>query len=283
MPNITTGIGLRHVRIGLRNTTTGIMVMESGHVVGTPYAGIQLSGAATLTLTPPEPERVPARGDDRVYHTFHLPPTEGWTAELVCSKQDNVAIAMMTATATWGEAALFEGVAMGTDKEGDEPALVFWGQRKGVDTEPGAATYGATIWEAFEVLSARMTPMPPSKEQSAVGESRYAITMQQVARRIVGETFTEVGHGCTKATYFQVVSAPGKLFYDFDVGNAVQTEFVLSHAPTSATDIYVYDAGVEEPAGWTLDVPTQTVTFVAAPADTNSLCFMYSTDDVLSS
>jgi len=61
MPQIVTGIGLRHVRIGPRDPDNGTMLMPTGHVVGTVYPGIQLSGAATLTLTPPEPERVPTR------------------------------------------------------------------------------------------------------------------------------------------------------------------------------------------------------------------------------
>lgn len=281
MPQIATGIGLRHVRIGPRDADTGIMAMPDDHVVGTTYPGIQLSGAATLTLTPPEPERVPARGDDAVYWTFHLPPTEGWTAELTCSKLDLPAIALITGVVQWGEAALFEGLAMGTDREGLETDLVLWGQRKGVDTDPDSATYGAEVWEAWEVLCCKMTPLPPSKEQSTVGESRYSITMQKVSRRIVGEEFTNVDHGCTKAVLFPVIAKTGKLFYDFDVGNAVQKEFVLTHTPTGATDIYVYQDGTEEPAGWSLDVGTKTVTFVAAPADTEPLCFMYTTDDVL--
>lgn len=283
MADITSGVGLRHVRIGLRDDTNGIMARPSTHVVGTVYPGIQLSGAATLTVTAPEPERLTARGDDRTYHTFHLPPTEGWTAELVCSKQDLPAIALITSVVAWGEAALFQGLAMGTDKEGDEPDLIMWGQRKAVDTEPASATFGSEVWEAWEIGSCKMTPMPASKEQSAVGEFRYAITMQQVSKRITGETFTTTDHGCTKAVLFPVISKPGKVFYDFDEGDAVTVAYVLSHTPTSATDIYVYDDGTEEPAGWSLDVATKTVTFVAAPADGNPLCFMYCTDDVLSS
>jgi len=281
MPQIVTGIGLRHVRIGPRNADDGIMTMPDDHVVGTVYPGIQLSGAATLTLTPPEPERVPARGDDQVYWTFHLPPTEGWTAELTCSKLDLPAISMITGVLQWGEAALFEGLAMGSDREGLEVDLILWGQRKAVDTDPASQTYGAEVWEAWEVLCCKMTPLPPSKEQSAVGESRYSITLQKVTRRIVGETFTQADHGCTKAVLFPVIAKTGRIFYDFDVGNAVQDAFVLTHTPTSATDIYVYVAGTEEPAGWSLDVGTKTVTFTSPPADGDALAFMYTTDSVL--
>jgi len=281
MPQIVTGIGLRHVRIGPRDPDNGTMLMPADHVVGAVYPGIQLSGAATLTLTPPEPERVPARGDDAVYWTFHLPPTEGWTAELTCSKLDLPAIAMITGVLAWGEAALFEGLAMGTDREGLETDLVFWGQRKAVDTDPASESYGAEVWEAWEVLCCKMTPLPPSKEQSAVGESRYSITLQKVSKRIVGEPFTVDDHGCTKAVLFPVIAKTGKLFYDYDVGDGLVVDFVLTHTPTSATDIYVYVDGVETAAGWTLDVETKTVTFSAAPADGAILAFMYTTDDVL--
>ena len=281
MADITTGIGLRHIRIGPRNASDGTMALPSTHTVGTAYPGIQLSGAATLTLNPPEPERVVARGDDRVYHTFHLPPTDGWTGELTCTKQDLPAIAMMTGVEQWGEADLFEGLAMGTDKEGLEPDLVMWGQRKAVDTDPESASYGQEVWEAFEILCCKITPMPPNKEQSTVGETRYAVTLQQVTKRITGESLTETDHGCTKAVLFPVVSKPGKAFYDYDQGNGVQTQYVLKHTPTSATDIYVYVAGTEEPTGWSLDGNTKTVTFTAAPDDGDSICFMYCTDDVL--
>jgi len=280
MPKITTGIGLRHVRIGLRSSD-GVIELPSDHVVGTVYPGIQLSGAATLTLTPPDPERVTARGDDRVIQTFHLPPTEGWTAELTTVKQDLPAIAMVTGVEQWGEATLFEGAVMGTDREGDEPDLIMWAQRRAVDTDPASSTYGATVWEGVEIPCCKATPQPSSKEQSTVGEHRYAISMQQVAVRIVGEAFTLTDHGCTKATIFPVTAKPGKLFYDFDEGNAVQTEYVLTHTPTSATDIYVYVAGTEEPAGWSLDVETKTVTFTAAPDDGDTVVFMYCTDDTL--
>ena len=281
MPQITTGIGLRHIRIGRRNGVDGVMELPADHVVGTTYPGIQLSGAATLTLNPAEPERVTARGDDLVVHIFHLPPTEGWTAELTCVKQDLPAIAMVSGVLQWGESALFEGLAMGTDREGEEPDLIIWAQRKGADTDPASGTYGQEIWEAVELLCAKMTPMPASREQSTVGEFRYAMTLQKAARRITGEVLTVLDHGCTKATMFPVVAKPGKLFYDYDIGNAVQVEYVLNHTPTSATDIYVYVAGTEEPAGWSLDVGTKTVTFTSAPDDGDSVCFMYCTDDVL--
>lgn len=281
MADITTGIGLRHVRIGLRDDDDGVMARPSDHVVGAVYPGIQLSGASTLTLNPPEPERVTARGDDRVYHTFHLPPTEGWTAELVCTKQDVPAVALMTGVVAWGEAALFEGVAMGTNKEGDEPNLVMWGQRRAVDTDPDSATYGAEVWEAWEICSCKLTPMPPSKEQSTVGETRYAVTLQQAATRITGEAFTETDHGCTKATLFPIVSKPGKVFYDFDEGDAVTLAYVLTHTPTAADEYYVYVDGTEEPAAGTLDTATKTFTFDAAVDDGDPIVFMYCTDDVL--
>jgi len=283
MTEKTTGIGLRHIRIGLRDDTDGTMARPSAtHVVGTPYPGIQLSGAATFTINAPEPERVPARGDDQVYYTFHLPPTEGWTGELTCTKQDLPAIALITGTVQWGEAALFEGVAMGSNKEGAEPDLCMWGQRRGVDTDPGSATYGSEIWEAWEIGSCKLTPMPASKEQSAVGEHRYAITMQKVATRITGEPYTEADHGCTKAAVFPIVSKPGKVFYDFDEGDAVTLIYTLTHLPVSATDIYVYVDGVEEPAGWTLVAATGVLTFVAAVDADDPICFMYCTDDILS-
>lgn len=281
MPQIATGIGLRHVRIGPRDPDNGTMLLPDGHVEGTVYPGIQLSGAATLTLTPPEPERVPARGDDAVYWTFHLPPTEGWTAELTCSKLDMPAIAMITGVLIWGDPALFEGVPMGTDREGLETDLIMWGQRKAVDTDPASETYGAEVWEAWEVLSCKITPLPPSKEQSTVGESRYSLTLQKVTKRIVGEVFTEDSHGCTKAVLFPVIAKTGRIFYDYDIGDGVQDDFVLTHTPTSATDCYVYVDGVETESGWTLVPETKTVTFTAAPAEGKILAFMYTTADVL--
>jgi hypothetical protein len=281
MPDVSTGIGLRHVRIGLRNSEDGVMELPSTHTVGTAYPGIQLSGATTLTLNAPEPERVPAPGDDRIYHTFHGPPTEGWTGELVTTKQDLDGIAMVTGATKWGESSLFEGIAMGTDKEGDEPDLILWAQRQAADTDPESSSFGETIWEAFELVCVKMTPMPASKEKSTVGEHRYAITLQQAARRITGESFDETNYGCTKATFFPVVSKTGKVFYDFDQGNGTETEFVLTHTPTSATDIKVYVAGTDEPTGWSLDVGTKTVTFTSAPDDGDSIVFLYSTDDTL--
>lgn len=282
MADISTGVGLRHVRIGLRDDTDGVMARPTGHVPGAVWPGLQLSGAATLTLNIPDPERVDARGDDQVYHTFHMPPTEGVTAELVCTKRDQVAIALMTSTVQWGTATLYEGVAMATDKQGLEPNMVMWAQRKGIDSDPASAGYGTEVWEVVEISCCKMSPAHPSAEQSSVGEMRYAITIDKVGTRITGQGYTEVLHGCTLAAIFAITSVPGKMFYDFDEGNAVETDFVLTHVPTSAIDIEVYMAGVNEPAGWTLDVATQTVQFVAAPADGDPLVFVYCTDDVLS-
>ena len=72
---VSTGIGLRHVRVALRDTDGAIKVPT-----GTPhdeaYPGLQIEGALGLSIALPEAQRITARGDDRAYYTFILPPTE---------------------------------------------------------------------------------------------------------------------------------------------------------------------------------------------------------------
>ena len=137
---VSTGIGLRHVRVALRDTD-GAIAVPSGTPHDEAYPGLQISGALGLNIVVPEAQRITARGDDRAYYTFILPPTEVPTGALRVSKANIDVVALLTGTKTFGSGTT-KKIAFATDEQGDEPEIVLWGMQRGIDSQPGSTTFG---------------------------------------------------------------------------------------------------------------------------------------------
>jgi len=240
---ISTGIGLRMVRVALRDTD-GTIKIVGDPAAGVAYSGVQISGALALTLTVPEPQRVTARGDDRPYHTFQLPPTENPTAELRVSKTNLGAIALITSTESFGS---LKGrrIGLATDKQGDEETLCMWGCREAIDSEEGSATFGQKCWQTYLLLSCEAAVRPATMEDAAVGEFSYSIVTSPVTTDEFGASFSTEVNGFTKAPVLMIVTQY-KYWLDAFKGDGVETEFTLTKGAYLQEDslVQVYVDGV---------------------------------------
>lgn len=223
--SISSGIGLRHVRVA-RRSSIGTILVPDGTPVGAAYSGIQLNGALRMSVQPSDVRRVNAEGDDTVFNTFILPPNEKPTGELVTTQLPMEAIALLTSTKMFGSAPVRKlGVA--TDQLGYEDSVMLWGVRRAIDAENG--TYlGQQIWQMYMYLNATMAFKPPNLENAQVGEATYSIVANDSAVDELGVAFTQSVNGFTRAP---LVISTWKDFpwLDAFVGDDEEMEFVLTH------------------------------------------------------
>ena len=267
---ISTGIGLRHVRVALRDTDNMIAI-PAAVADATAYAGIQIKKTLALTPTIPEPNRVPARGDDIAYHTFALPPTETPSGELRVSKADTAAIALISSTTAWGSPT-FRKVGLATDKQGDESDLMMWAYREAIDSEEGSVYFGQAIWQTYILLNALATPRPASMEDQNVGEFLYALTCNNSTRDELGVAFSTGVNGFTKAPILMIVTKD-KFWMDAFRGDGIETDFTLTKAGYLSTvdPVLAYIDGVSYSFTNTAGV----IKFGSAPADGAKILIEY--------
>ncbi len=261
---VSTGVGLRHVRVSLRDTD-GLIEIPAGTAIGTAYNGLRIGGALALTITLPDPQRVIARGDDRAYYTFQLPPTEGPTGELRVTKTSFDVIALLTSTKKFGSPPVRK-VGVATDKQGEEPQLVMWGSRRAIDSTEESDYFGQQVWQTYLLINALASLRPAAMEDAAIGEFIYSVAANDAAVDEFGTDFTEGVHGFTLCPYIMIVTV-GKYMLDAFLGDNAQVAFTLSQVtPSSGQPVTVAVDGVIQTDPGQYSVATNVVTFVAAPA-----------------
>ena len=276
---ITTGIGLRLVRMAKRDTDGTIDIPTTGAWVpsaGVGYEGIQAEGALRLTLNVPDPRRVTARGDDRGYYTFQLPPEDLPTGELAVSKTHMDIIAMASDTNEFGSTPIRK-IGLATNKMGEEPAMFIRGSRQAVDTQDGSASFGTQIWQTYLVLNALVAHRPISFEDGNVGEFVYPLSANDATVDEFGVLFTPGVHGFTKAPYIMAVTQ-GKFGLDAFVQASARTQFTLTHTTLrAATTPLVSVAGVMTFSGWSES--NGVITFDSPPTDAAKIIVEYEYED----
>jgi len=272
---VSTGIGLRRVRVALRDTD-GVIKVPAGTTVGTAYQGLRISGALAMTITIPDPQRVVARGDDRTYYTFQLPPTEGPTGELRVSKTSTDIIELLTGTIQFGSPPVRK-VGLATDAQGNEPAIVLWGSQQAIDSEEGSEYFGQQIWRTYMLFNALAALRPATMEDAVVGEFVYSLASNDAPVDELGTAFALVTHGFTKAPFALIVTK-GKFGLDAFLGDGTQTTFTLSHVPSVAGVTIVAVDGVvkQETTDWS--EANGVITFVTEPADGAKILVEYEYD-----
>jgi hypothetical protein len=267
-------IGLRYVRVALRDTD-GTIAIPSGWTTATAYNGLRAHKAVALTPTVPEPNRVQAFGDDRVYHTFMLPPDEGVTGELRTTAFDTELVALITGTKQWGSSPIRK-VGLATDNQGEEPSCICWGSAQAVDIDPSSGTK-VQAWQTYIFLDAQFTPRPAARERASIGEMTYAMVANDSMTDEVGAQFSEATHGFTEAPFISVITR-GKFGMCAWKGNGSTTVFNL---PSGEYPLYsgsspeVYVNGVRQTSGVTVNGTAGTVTFSAAPASGAKIVALY--------
>jgi len=268
------GIGLRHVRVALRDDD-GMILIPAGTAIGTAYNGLRVEGANALSVTLSDVVRQPVTGDDRVYYTWILPPTETASGELRVSKGAGPVIALVTGTLQWGSVNRRK-IGFGTNKQGEEPNLILWGCRQVIEADESLASFGNKKWETYVFLNALAAVRPSTMEYQTVSEYVYSLVANESTVDELGRAFTVLLNGFTKAQFVRVVTDE-KFMLDAFVGNNSETAFVLSQTP--------YESGVFE---LTLDgILTHAYTRVGATITMNAppgtgvklmVCYEYESD-----
>jgi len=271
----STGIGLRFVQVGLRDSD-GLMAIPAGTAVGTAYAGQRALKARALTITPAEPQRISASGDDGVYYTFQEAPDDVPSGELRTQISDIALITLMTSTKDFGSGNM-RAVVIGSDKVGQEEPLIVWGSRKATDTDTGYSHYGNTIWETYFLLNVIASARPSAMERSTVGEFVWSVAANNSSVDPYGRTFSEAIHGCTEAP-FVIFHTRYPFWMDYFEGDGAEDEFTL----TKTTSV-IYDELTTSPIRCFVDGVDTAVTvnasgvatFAAPPADGAKIAIQY--------
>jgi len=243
--------------------TDGVLAVPSGTAIGTAYSGRRAEGANALTIAVPDPVKVPVTGDDRVYYTWVLPPTENSAGELRVSVNDTQMIALVSGTKQFGSTPRRK-VGFGTNNQGDEPELCIWGCRQVIEADESEATYGTKKWETYYILNGIAFIKPSSMEYQQVQNDVYAIQANDATVSEMGTAFTDVLNGFTKAEFLKIVTTK-KYMLDAFEGDAAQVTFTLSQTPYESGIFNITLDGVvqSETTHWTR--VTNVVTMLIAP------------------
>lgn len=278
---ITTGIGLRHVRIAQRASDGTFVIPTSGGYAPAaakdPYQGIWHEGAIRMTLNLPEPRRVTARGDDRGYYTFQLPPEEQPTGELAFTKTHMDVLSLVSDTLVFGSPPVRK-VGLATSKLGYEPSCFVRGSREAVDTQEGSTFFGNQVWQTYLMLNVLLAHRPMSFEDGAVGEFIYPLAANDSVVDEMGVTFTAAVNGFTKAPYLMAITE-GKFGLDAFLGDGDEDTFELSYGGDllSGSPVLVSKDGVIQSIGWSLVAGT--IVFNTPPADGAKIMVEYEYED----
>lgn len=246
--NESTGVGCRLVHVGIRDDD-GTMKIQGSPAAGTAYAGIQADRARALTVTPAEPQRIPARGDDITYHTFQVSPADSPTGELRTQQSDTALIALITSVTDFGSGNV-SMVPLSSDKLGTEDPVFVWGTRMAVLSGTGSAN--TRVWETYIILNAIASARPPGFEVDAIGEFVWSLAGNNSSTDQFGRTMTEGVHGCTEAAML-LIKTRYKFFIDFFEGDGAETDFTVSkgtdiiddsHADAATSPVFCFVEGV---------------------------------------
>ena len=269
---ITSGIGLRHVRVAERDTD-GTMKVASGTAIGTAYAGLRIGGSRAFTITVPDAVRVPVAGDDRIYHTWQLPPTENSAGELRVSKFASPVVALVTGTKHLGSPNRRKN-HWGSDKQGEEPNIVIWGSQQVVEADKALAAFGQKRWLTYFILNGIAHPRPHTMEYQTVTEMIYSVVANDATVTELGEAFTETTHGCTSAEFISIVTNE-KYMFDAFLGDAAQLTFTLSQTPYESGVFNVTLDGVVQTLTTNYTRVTNVITMLVAPGADAKLLVEY--------
>ena len=238
-----TSVGLRWVRMAQRDTD-GTPKIPSTVAAGVMYPGTQISAAQALTITPPEPQRIPARGDDVRFYTFQLPPTEGPTGELRVAKEDHGVISLLTDTNQFGSPTLTK-IGLATSKLGYEPSIMLWGMNEAIDSDIASAYFGTQVWNTYLLLNSLAHARPSSKEDSTIGLTTYNLILNDSTVDEFGHAFTDAVEGFTRSPWISATSRY-KFWLECAMGDSSPvTAFELTHVPVTNGAIFVFVNNVQ--------------------------------------
>lgn len=240
----------------------------------TPYEGVRVSGAKTLTLNDPEPRRITHPGDDYIVSIDVLPPSEAMTGELHTSKMNDLMDTVLTGQKvfTAGEVSLF---GQGTDKRGYEAQVGLFAYRQAQDTDPESATYGQRLWESRIMPKAQLISRDSGFSDQP--EDRvYTVVPAFVTTHLWGVSFTDAVEGFAKGQVIRGVSwgKPKLVAWKAD-GTEDNFLFPTDAQALSEAKIVVWKNGTLITTG--LTKATTGLTFTSLPTSGDILVALYET------
>lgn len=267
---IRSGVGFRNAVLFALNAA-GLPAATAS----TPYEGVRITGNKVLTITEPEPRRIPYTGDDGIFGLDVLPPNEILTAELHTGKVNDELDALVGGIKkfTVGEMAL---LGINTDKKGYEPQVGMIAYRQAQDTDPESATFGARSWE-FRVFPKVQIISRESGFADTPDERVYTLVPAYVTSHLWGAAFTEAAEGFTRSQMIRG-NAWGKPKIVAWLGDATEDEFLFptDAQASAAAKVAVFVNGTIQTTGIT--VATTGVTFTAPPAAAAVIVAVYETN-----
>jgi hypothetical protein len=227
---VLAGAGSRRGVLFALDATTGLPLPSSPSPI--PYSGIPISGLKDYSITNAEPQVIQHYGDDRVFATDQLAPTENPTMTITTGKDNLTLDAAITSTTvrTYGSAA--QALAAETNKKGQEPNVALYFQRQALDVTEGSATFGQLRqYNGRAVHSAKVLPATTGGAQTTVDQT-YNVTMTPTTRTFWAETFTQGTWGASEAVLTRLNTNYTGV-WNFYRGTQSIGAFTLTHSPVS--------------------------------------------------
>jgi len=276
----STGVGCRIAYVGIRDDD-GTMKIQGSPAAGTAYAGIRADRARALTVTPAEPQRIAARGDDVTYYTFQVSPADSPVGELRTQQSDTALIALITSVTDFGSGNV-SMVPLSSDKVGTEDPIMVWGSRIAIQSGTGLAQ--TRVWETYIILNAIASARPQPFEVDVINEFVWSLAGNNSSTDQFGRTMTSGIHGCTEAAMV-MVKTRYKFFMDVFEGDGAEDEFTLTQGSDVIDD--AHDDAATSPVFCFVDgVSTAktvsaagVVTITPAPSDGAKIVVQYEYDN----
>lgn len=267
-----TGVGERSFW-ALRVDCDGVISATST----TAYEGERAEGAKSFEISAPDTRVINFMGDDRVFASIQLPPTEITSATLTTGKKNQDFDELVTGNLSFteGEVRL---QAVQTDNQGDEKDVFMITSQLAVDG--GSQVYRSVF------MTGKCVPVQPGSFNDNPLEPTYTITPYVSDKLPWFTALTSTTHGATEAQFFEAVTEGRPKVVGY-VGNGANTTFTL---PTTALGtnkiiVYVIDTSTDPPTSvdWTstATLATTGITFTStdAPAATKTLFVWYEEAD----
>jgi hypothetical protein len=263
---IRSGVGFRNCVIFALNAA-GLPAATAT----TPYEGVRLSGAKTLTINDVEPRKITHVGDDVIIAIDFLPPVEGMSGELHTGKRNDVVDAVLTGQKAFaaGNIAMF---GLGTDKRGYEPQVGLLAYQQANDTDPASVTLGRRVWESRVMPKALLY-----SRDTGLGDQPtdhiYTVVPAIVGAHLWGPAFTDNIEGHLSAQMFRAESLYKPKLVAW-LAEVATTEYLFPvNAQAADTDYIVTKNGVILSTGMTK--ATNGVTFSPALEAADLICAFY--------
>jgi hypothetical protein len=267
--------GLRYVQI---------LALDSNGIPAAPdtnaYDGVQLEGANSLVINSPDVQVAVHRGDDRVYQTAILPPTDPLTAVVTASKMNNEVDAVLSddKNFTVGEwrMMLMNSTTLGNE---NEVAVLAYSEAQEAG---GTAADGSRRYEFRLFPNCTLHRRYPGLAGDALSVTKeYALNAKFVTKHPWGVAFATATEGGTRAQGVEGVAVQKPHIVAFK-GDASQKTFVFPTAPAPANTTKIKVWEVSGAVGtlqvittdYTLSTTTQFV-MVTAPADGDYVVAIY--------